>query len=104
MEEMQAAAPERRKRHGNPTVWSGCDDGGGGRPVPWEQLIEAVERVDGDELLQNVAEVGKGLELVELGGLDQRGDDRPAPGAAITSDHGCPHGQKRIVFRSSSES
>src|SRR5712691_12207749 len=83
MEEMQAAAPERRKRHGNPTVWSGCDDGGGGLPVPWEQFIEAVDRVAGDELLQNVAEVGKGLDLVELGGLDQRGDDRPAPGAAI---------------------
>ena len=33
-------------------------------------------------LPQNVSEVGKGLDLVELGGLDQRGDDCPAPGAA----------------------
>ena len=38
------------KRRGNPTVWSGCDGGGGGLPVSWEQLIEAVDRVAGDEV------------------------------------------------------
>jgi hypothetical protein len=33
--------------------------------------------VPGDEPLEKLAETGEGLDIVELGGLDERGDDRP---------------------------
>ena len=49
--------------------------------VPGQQFVDAVDRVVGDAG-QDVAQIGLGIEAVELGGLDQGVDGGGAPAAA----------------------
>ena len=58
--------------------------GGGDRsrtrrlPIPGEQFSQGIDlRAAGDDALEHVGEVGLGIDLMQLGGVDQRGQDRP---------------------------
>ncbi len=54
-------------------------------PVPGEEVVEACHGVAARHALENVFQVGIGLDVVELRGRDERGDDRPTIGAAVRS-------------------
>jgi hypothetical protein len=43
-------------------------------------------RVAIDHFLENIADVAVGFDTIELGGLDQRGDGRPACATAVRRD------------------
>src|SRR5258706_12782902 len=45
--------------------------------VPWHEFVEAAGEMAIGELGEDVDEVGLRIDAVELGGLDQRGDDAP---------------------------
>lgn len=53
------------------------------RPAPGQQLVDAVLRVSVDDAGDRLAQVGFGIDGVELAGLDERGDDGPVFGAAV---------------------
>ena len=46
--------------------------------VPWQQLLDAVDGMLGDAL-EHMAQLGFGIEAVELGGANQRIDRHPCP-------------------------
>lgn len=58
-----------------------------------------------DHALQDIAEVGEGLDVVELRALDYGGDDRPGPGTAVgagkqmvlPAERGRPHGPLAVL-------
>ena len=54
-------------------------------PCPRQQFVETVDGMSVDHPLQHVTEVGVGLDVVELAGLDQRAGDCPAMSAAIAA-------------------
>ena len=52
-------------------------------PVPGQKVVETALWVTIDQSFKHVSEPGVGFNAVELGGLDQRADDRPAFAAAV---------------------
>jgi hypothetical protein len=50
---------------------------------PWEQVVDAAHRMAVDEAGENIGEIGLRIDLVELTGLDQRGDNAPVLAAAV---------------------
>jgi hypothetical protein len=75
-----------------------------GLPVPWEQLGEAVLR-DAGNASDDIGEPGLGVDVVELGGDDQRVHERGALATAIGADEqprfpaeGDPANSDRIAF------
>ena len=62
---------------------AGCCAAGG--PIPRQQVIEPAHRMAVGHAFQNVLEIGERLDVIELCGGQQRGDDRPAGCAAIGS-------------------
>jgi hypothetical protein len=54
--------------------------------VPGQQVVEAAHRVTLDDAGDDVGQVGFGIDVVQLAGLDQRGDDGPVLGAAVRGD------------------
>jgi hypothetical protein len=46
-------------------------------------VVELAHRVAVGQAFENIAEIAKGLDVVKLGGRQQRDDDRPAFGPAI---------------------
>jgi len=51
--------------------------------APGQQLIDAALRVPGDDAADDAGDVGLRVDVVELGGLDERGEDRPVLGTAV---------------------
>ena len=58
-------------------LFGGDDQRCWGGPCPRRQFCEAAVRPVIDELGQHVAQVGFGIDAVQLAGLDQRGEHRP---------------------------
>src|SRR5215472_502671 len=56
-----------------------------GLPLPRQQLIESIGGVSVDHSLEHVAQIGIGLDAVQLAGLDQRAEGRPARAATIAA-------------------
>jgi hypothetical protein len=58
-----------------------CSDGlrTGCRPFPWDEIIDAIDRVIG-YAADNVGEPSLGIDVVEAGCFDQRGQGRPHGG------------------------
>jgi hypothetical protein len=55
-------------------------------PVPDQKLVQLVALgLPGDDALQHVGQIGLRVEIVELRRVDQRGQDRPALGAAFAA-------------------
>lgn len=54
-------------------------------PRPWQEFIEPVDGMTVHHALKNVGDIGVGLDVVELGGLDQRADDGPAVPATVAA-------------------
>ena len=54
-----------------------------GHVGPGQQLIEAAVGVTVHEPGEHVCEVGLGLDVVQLAGLHERGEDRPVLSAAV---------------------
>ncbi len=54
-------------------------------PAPRQQFVEAVDRVSVDHSLQDVPQIGVGLDVVQLARRDERGDDRPTMSATVSS-------------------
>jgi hypothetical protein len=50
---------------------------------PWEQLVDVAVRMTVDDPGQDVGEIGKRIDVFELAGLGQGGDDRPVFGSAV---------------------
>src|SRR5215510_2280543 len=48
-----------------------------------QQLVDTILRMAGDDLGEDVAQVGLRISAVHLAGFDERGDDRPMLAAAI---------------------
>lgn len=57
--------------------------GGLGLMAPGQQLIDIALRMSGDDAGDDAGDVGVRIDIVELCGLDQRGEDRPVLGAAV---------------------
>src|SRR5712675_1833637 len=55
------------------------------RPVPGQQIVKAAHWMTAGHAFQRVLEVGEGLDLVELGGSDERADGCPSGAAAVGS-------------------
>ena len=60
-------------------------EGGGWTPVPGQEVIEAVHGMPNGHALEHVLEIGEWLDVIELGGGDERADSRPALSTAIGS-------------------
>ena len=48
-----------------------------------QQLVDAAHGMSGDELGEHVGEIGLGIDVVELAGLDERGEHGPVLAAAV---------------------
>ena len=63
-----------------------CGTFAGSLPVPGQKLVQLMALgLPGDDALQHIGQIGLRVELVELRRVDQRGQDRPALGAAFTA-------------------
>ena len=60
-------------------------------PVPGQQLADAVDGMAGEELGEDVGEIGLGIDGVQFAGFDERGEDRPVLAAAIGA------GEERVL-------
>jgi hypothetical protein len=54
-----------------------------GSEVPGHELIEFLAGVPASETLQCIGKPSKGIDGVELGGLDEAGDDGPVVAAVV---------------------
>lgn len=57
--------------------------------IPRHELIEVLAGVSAGEALEGVGEPGERVDVVELGGLDQAGDDRPVVAAVVGAGEQC---------------
>jgi len=56
-----------------------------GAPVPGHQFVEPVSGMSVDHALKHVAEIGVGLDAIELRGSDEGTDDGPAVPTAVAA-------------------
>ena len=56
-----------------------------GAPGPRQEVVEPIDGVPVDHAPEHVDEIGVRLDAVELGGLNQRADDRPTFAAAVAA-------------------
>lgn len=57
-------------------------DGDWRAPIPRQEFVELAHRVTAGYALEHVLEIGEGLDIVELGGGDERANGRSALGVA----------------------
>ena len=61
------------------------------RVSPGHEVVDAALGMAGDEALEDVGEVGVGIDAVQFAGFDQRGDDGPVLGALVGA------GEERVL-------
>ena len=60
-------------------------DGIAGFLGPRQELVQPIDGVSVDHALEDVDEIGVGLNTVEFGGFNQRANDRPTLAAGVAS-------------------